>query len=219
MKKNSVKKLNTILNAYILIGILLWILASVLIFTPIVPQVWYTFNSEATENELKSLTNNVNLDIQEYNEPTPVEPVKNLLPTLDKSLPEKNTLFIKEIGVSSTIFDGKDYKSALQNGPWIVNDFGTPPKNDPPIIIASHRWGGIGWTKTERDRKSFYRLTELKNGDIIEIVWKQRLYKYKVYKTTESNKVTNYDADLILYTCKMYWESPIRIFKYAKRIN
>lgn len=65
---------------------------------------------------------------------------------------------------------------------------------------------------------SFYKLPSLEKGDIVEIVWNQRIYKYKIYKTTENTKITDYNADLILYTCKMYWESPERIFKYAVRV-
>ena len=39
-----------------------------------------------------------------------------------------------------------------------------------------------------------------------------------LYEEEVGEKITNYSADLILYTCQL-WNSPIRIIKYAKRIN
>lgn len=139
--------LKSLVTLYTILGILLWILAGLFIFTPIIPQVWYAFNPEASENELISLTQSISSDYDEYlkNKPTnPINPIKDTLPPLNLSLSKKEVIKIKEIGVNAELQKGTDSKSALQKGPWIVNNFGTPVKNFSPIIIASHRWGGIG---------------------------------------------------------------------------
>lgn len=224
MKSAKKKKLSNLLSVYLIVGILLWIMAAILIFTPALPQLYYTFFPQASVNELTSLTQNLTDDTKGFNESdtkyneAEAEPVDDR-PPLDESLPSGSYLRISSIGVDAPIQEGEDYKAALQEGPWIVNDFGVPDTHEAPIIIASHRWGGLGWNKAKRDAMSFLKLPDLKVGDTIEIVWEQRLYKYEVYQSTEDTKITDYDADLILYTCKMYWQSPLRIFMYAKRAN
>lgn len=230
MKKAQKRKLNKILNVYIGIGVTLWIIAAVLIFTPIIPQIYYSINPEASANELSSLTQTVSAASDEdelakirdaYLQKIEEEKAyqESLLPPFDASLPKTNRIRIPQIGVDAEIQEGSDAEAELKKGPWIVDDFGRPNDQFAPIIMAAHRWGAIGWTAQERKVKSFLKLPDLRTGDIIEIIWEQRLYKYEIYSGEENTKITDYDADLIMYTCKLYWESPIRIFRYAKRIN
>jgi sortase (surface protein transpeptidase) len=97
-------------------------------------------------------------------------------------------------------------------------DYGQPDKNDLPIIVAAHRFGYVYWDRETRNRVSFFRLPDTKVGDEIEIIWNQRRYVYEIYAEDESTYIKDYEADLILYTCK-YFNSPQRIFRYATRIN
>jgi sortase (surface protein transpeptidase) len=106
----------------------------------------------------------------------------------------------------------------LKKGIWIVPNFGTPESNNLPIIIAAHRFGYIEWTKEFRETSSFYNLPKLKSGDRVQIIWNQRSYEYEVYKSEDSTQITDYNADLILYTCRMY-NSPVRVFKYLDRVK
>ncbi len=251
MRQNQAKRLNKILDIYILFGVVLGILSLFVMFTPLAPMLMYKIYPSAFGNEYSSLTGNISQDVVAYEEHlqqtdtsvhidesqnkdqssqkeddkdpdtgkrNPPSP-EDTLPPFDPSLTKTNTLIIESIGVNSPIYEGADPKEALQQGPWIVNDFHIPPDQTPPVIIASHRWGGIGWNVNERTLKSFYNLPKTKVGDKIVIIWDQRKYEYVIDQVGEGDKIEKYDADLILYTCKLYWESPIRIFRYAHRVN
>jgi sortase (surface protein transpeptidase) len=238
MKTSQKKKLNKILNVYIGIGVGLWVISALLIFTPIVPQIWYSLVPDATANESSSLS----LEIHDDNDTDKLASIRqsyldeiaeealqrqiaeaayiaSLIPPLNTSLSKTNMIRINKIGVDTKLQEGSNSEAELKKGPWIVYDFGKPDDQFAPIIIASHRWGAIGWSANDRKTKSFLKLPDLKNGDIVQIIWDQRMYEYKIYAGEENTRITDYDADLILYTCKLYWESPIRIFKYAERIN
>jgi len=198
--------------------------------------IMYKLYPAAIDNEYSSLTAGANRDIEKFNEMQELviqggdennssgSDVLDLAPVdtrppFDPSLTKTPTLIIDSIGVHAEIQEGTDPEKALQKGPWRVPEFATPDEEGLPVIIASHRWGGIGWNEQQRTRKSFYNLPKTKVGDRIEIIWDQRKYEYEIYKAEEGEEITDYDADLILYTCKLYWESPIRIFRYATRVE
>jgi hypothetical protein len=112
-----------------------------------------------------------------------------------------------------------DENEALDKGVWLVPDFGRPGDTTQPIIAAAHRFGWDWWWKTDYWKyNSFYLLTETEPGDRIEIIYDQRKWVYEIYAGEEGELITDYDADLILYTCK-YLNSPIRYFRYAKLIK
>ena len=115
-------------------------------------------------------------------------------------------------------YDGEDVEAILRTGIWRVPDFGTPPENLQPIILAAHRWGYLEWSASFRKLNSFYHLPQLKVGDTIKVIWEQRQYEYKVYSTETGTQITDYNAKLILYTCQL-WNSPVRFFVYANRNN
>jgi len=156
------------------------------------------------------------------------------LPDVDPYLPSENGLIIDKIGVRGQIHEGEDVKSILKMGIWRVPNFGTPydgispvkgrnPRSesgerDLPMILAAHRWGYLEWSASFRKLISFYNLPQLKVGDTIKVIWEQREYEYKVYSTETGTQITDYNAKLILYTCQL-WNSPVRFFVYANRVN
>ena len=97
-------------------------------------------------------------------------------------------------------------------------DFGDPYNREKPTILAAHRFGYLAWSVKYRLANSFYNLPKLKVGDRIEVNWLKRKYMYEVYATGEGKEITDYTADLILYTCK-FLESPIRLFAYARLVE
>jgi len=145
---------------------------------------------------------------------TPTPP----LPDVDPSLPVENGLIIEKIGVRGSIHEGEDWEKILKEGIWRVPGFGTPLDNSQPIILAAHRWGYLEWSNSFRKLNSFYNLTQLKVGDTVSIVWDQRQFEYKIYSTETGTQITDYKANLILYTCQL-WNSPVRFFVYADRSN
>lgn len=141
------------------------------------------------------------------------------LPRFDPSLPKTNRLTIPSIGVDTDIEEStyENYEFALKKGVWRVSDFGEPDLKGAPVILAAHRFGYLAWSNSYRHYNSFYNLPKVKEGDVITIAWEQRLFTYGVYKTENGKEISDYSADLILYTCESL-NGPERIFVYAKLI-
>lgn len=144
----------------------------------------------------------------------------NYTPPIDPMLSTVNKLVIYSIGVNTGIEEATldNYESALKKGVWRVSDFGAPTDRSEPIILAAHRFGYLAWTNLYRHENSFFNLPKVKVGDTIEIDWQQRKYTYEVYETDKGTEITDYSADLILYTCESL-TGPERYFVYAKLIT
>ncbi len=210
------KFLKTLSKIYLVFGIILIFFAFSIIAITFYPQIWYSVSDTATETEAATIQEQLT-EIEEYEQEETKEP-ETTLPTLDTSLPKENILRIATIGVDSEISQEQNADKGLEEGIWIVPDFGTPEINDLPIIIAAHRFGYVYWSSDFREKSSFYNLPKLKVGDRVQIIWGQRSYEYEVYKAEDNTQITDYEADLILYTCRMY-NSPVRVFRYLKRVN
>jgi len=219
---------------FVTIGLIFWTLTLVFALLPSWPHLYYRLQPQAS-NLLASTIASTATQAQETitkpspsPTPTPTTVIPgsdpessniNLsLPDVDPSLPTENGLLIDKIGVRGEIHQGKDVEKILKTGIWQVPDFGTPPENTRPIILAAHRWGYLEWSASFRKLNSFYNLPQLKVGDTIKVIWEQRQYEYKVYSTETGTRITDYNAKLILYTCQL-WNSPVRFFVYANRNN
>ena len=214
MEEKKKKIFGKILNVYTFFGMLFLVIALTLILIPTFPYIIYRLKPFQTDTDVEKIT----ADLGEYNQDSDTSTsVIEEIP-IDTSLPEENYLVIDKISVYSPITEGEDYKEALKSGTWIVPDFGTPDDNDMPIILAAHRFGYVYWDKETREEISFFNLPKLKVGDKVNIIWEQREYTYEIYKAEESTYISDYSADLILYTCK-YFSSPERIFRYANRVS
>lgn len=211
-KKKILKILSKI---YLIFGISLIFFAFSVLSISFYPNIWYSLNKEATEEDTTSIVSVVEA---KDTEPEVEEKKERPLPPLDESLPTENMIKVSSIGVDSKIIENSDPYKGLLKGTWIVPDFGRPNQNDLPVIIAAHRFGYTSWSSQFRYTSSFYNLPKTKVGDRVQIIWEQRLYEYEVYKIDDNTQITDYDADLILYTCRMY-NSPIRVFRYLNRVN
>lgn len=174
------------------------------------PSIWYAVKArgEAT-NDFGKLAQTV-----------AVEPVETYQPKVDPSLPLESRLSVPSIGVDTLIEEATsdNYEEALKEGVWRVSDFGTPYARTKPTILVAHKYGYLKWTNLFRRKSSFYNLPKLEEGDVVEIIWRQRKYIYEIYATGEGEEITDYSADLILYTCESL-NSPVRIFKYARLLE
>jgi sortase (surface protein transpeptidase) len=148
------------------------------------------------------------------------KPVKPYQPTYDTTLGEENRLIIDEIGVDALLGESgqESVEEALREGVWRVSEFGTPYARKRPTILAAHRFGFLDWTNEFRRTNSFYNLPKLNEGDTVEIVWAHRKYIYEVYGIEEGAEILDYQADLILYTCK-FLDAETRVFVYAKLLE
>jgi len=208
-------------KTYLYLGITLWILTVIFVAAPIWPYVFYRLSPGTSDVLAATIGNTIEVspgtvagtpDSSQV-KPSPTPP----LPAFDPSLPEDNGTIIEKIGVRGQIHEGENWQEILKTGIWRVPGFGTPEDNSLPIILAAHRWGYVNWTNSFRSLNSFYNLPKLKADDRVEIIWNQRKYVYEIYRSETGTKITDYDADLILYTCEL-WNSPVRIFKYARRV-
>ncbi len=179
------------------------------------PSIYYTVQAQGSEFWQRYM---LNFGEDKISEISDVQ--DNWQPPLDTKLPVENMLVIPAIGVESQIHVSsyKDYEEVLKQGVWRAPDFGTPDKRDKPTILVAHRYGYLRWSNLFRRRNSFYNLTKLKEGDMVEVIWRQRKYVYAVYDESEGEKIEDYSADLILYTCRDL-TSNVRIFKYAKLLR
>jgi len=147
--------------------------------------------------------------------PTP-EPY---VPPRDETLPEGDWLVVPRIGVRTPLRKTANPDEALEKGVWQVPDFGVPGDRTQPMILAAHRFGWQWWWRDEYWKyNSFYNLPETEPGDLIEIISDKRKWIYEIYAGEEGEEITDYHADLILYTCK-YLQSPVRHFRYARIID
>jgi sortase (surface protein transpeptidase) len=213
-KKKFLKFLS---KMYLVLGIVLIFFAFSIIAITFYPQIWYSVDKGATETEFTTIEKQITILEEVEIEEITREP-EIILPPLNTSLPGENILRIASIGVDSEISQNPDAETGLEEGLWIVPNFGTPELNDLPIIIAAHRFGYVYWSNDFRQKSSFYNLPKLRVGDRVQIIWGQRSYEYEVYLAEDNTQITDYNADLILYTCRMY-NSPIRVFRYLNRVN
>lgn len=141
------------------------------------------------------------------------------LPPQEDSLPQGNWLIIPRIGVRTEILESQIPEESLIRGVWRVPEFGQPGSLTEPMIVAAHRYGYNWWWKGEYWRyHSFYLLPDLEPGDVVEVIADQRKYVYEIYAGEEGTEITDYNADLILYTCK-FLTSDIRHIRYARLVD
>lgn len=155
----------------------------------------------------------------EFSAGVEAQPASKYEPPLDPSLPEGDWLVIPRIGVRSTLTASQDPAEALETGMWLVPEFGRAGDTAVPMIVAAHRYGWQWWWKTDYwQYNSFYRLPETEPGDLVEVISDQRKWTYEIYAGEENDEITDYDADLILYTCK-FLNSPVRHVRYARLLD
>ncbi len=141
------------------------------------------------------------------------------IPPVDENLPDGNWIIIPRIGVNTLLRPTEDPNVALAEGVWQVPNFGVPGDRETPMILAAHRYGWKWWWKDDYWKyHSFYLLPDTQPGDRIEIIADKRKWVYEIYAGEEGEEITDYSANLILYTCK-FLKGPIRHFRYAKIID
>ncbi len=197
--------------AFVVVG-----LGAVTAGVPIGPWVWYHLKPSVTTELGKLLHKPVVAQEQTQTART----YDTWQPEVDPTLPKGGWMKIEAIQFDSEIYEASSdhYETALERGVWRVPEFGTPLARQLPMILAAHRFGYLAWSNQYRREHSFFNLPKLRVGDRIEIDWGQRRYWYQVYAADQGTQISDYTADLILYTCQ-YLESDQRIFRYARLVK
>jgi sortase (surface protein transpeptidase) len=195
----------------------LWVLSFLIFTVPIIPRIYYSLNPN-TSFSLEGILGRPVASLEQ----TLVEAGEKVVyqPPFDPNLPQQNSIKIEKIGVDTAIIEEsyETHENALRQGVWRVPDLGNPFERDKPTIMAAHRFGYLAWTNEYRRQNSFFNLPKLEAGDKVEVIWNQRKYTYEIYEADEGEDITDYSADLILYTCR-FLESNIRIFRYARLVE
>lgn len=193
---------------FVLIAVILT--ACITIGALVLPDLASRLSTDSQQEVLSHARENISV------QPSPVVTPPVVERPIDASLPKGVWIRIPKVGVDTQAFDLADSEEALAQGAWLVPDFGKPGDTTQPTIIAAHRYGWKSWWQSDYWRlHSFYLLTETKPGDVVEIISDQKKYVYEIYAGDEGEEITDYSADLILYTCK-FLNSPQRYFRYAK---
>ncbi len=182
------------------------------------PSIWYSMAVKVDDFSVAIIDTIQNKDVTTNEVPTVQLP--EWQPVFDPKLPRDTTLKIAEISVDTKINERtyEDYETALKLGVWRIPDFGTPIDRSKPVILAAHRYGYLEWSNIYRRKNSFFNLPKLKNGDLVEITYRQRKYIYEIYAESRGEEIIDYSANLILYTCETL-NSNVRIFKYARLLQ
>lgn len=182
------------------------------VFFGLFPQAAQTVQAEELSGDFALTVSEQ--EVVERKKNTPTE--RRYQPPYNENLPEGDWLVIPRIGVRSTLQQTEYYEDALNTGVWLAPDFGKPGDRNMPMIVAGHRFGFKWWWEGDYWKyHSFYLLPDLEKGDTVEVISGQRKYVYEIYDGEEGTEITDYQADLIIYTCK-HLDSPIRIFRYAR---
>lgn len=198
-------------------AMLLGVIGAVIIALTYAPSAFYTARSAGSDAVSGYLSDTAKSDYQ----PQAIDIKKTVYtPPYNANLSVENKLVIPSIGVDTIINEAslENFEEALRLGVWRAPDFATPVTQNKPIILAAHRFGYLKWDNDYRRQNSFYNLPKLTAGNTVEIVWRQRKYTYAIYSTQEGEEITDYSADLILYTCRDLTSSA-RIFVYARLLE
>jgi len=203
-------------NLYLKLAKYLFFFGLALIITSYLPAVYYSARSQGGKLISRYLVETAETSVA----PSSSEDEAGYQPAYDADLPFESRLVISSIGVDTEIYEAsvENFEEALKKGVWRTPNFGTPVKRTQPTILAAHRFGYLKWSNQYRHENSFYNLPKLDLGDTAKIIWRQRTYTYAVYNTEEGTKITDYGADLILYTCRDL-TSDIRIFVYLRLLE
>lgn len=190
---------------------------AIFMFVSFAPSVWYSVRG-GSGLVSKLIAETVQKGKKENEVQSAVDP--KYQPRYDASLPKENMLIIPSLGIETKIGEAtyENFEDALKEGVWRAPDFSTPYERSNPTILAAHRYGYLAWSNLFRRKSSFYNLPKLEEGEIVKVIWRQREYTFEVYGTEEGEKISDYSADLILYTCESL-NSPERIFKYARLLE
>ena len=215
-KKEKTKK-NKLSKVFSKLAKIIGTIGVILLIISFAPSFWYAIRSGGIGKISKLISETISGKGEEvYSQP------KNVLyqPRFDSKLPREARVKIAKAKIDTQIWEAtfETYEDALRKGVWRVPDFGSPEDRTKPTILAAHRYGYLAWSIPYRLKNSFYSLPRLKKGDTVEIIWKQRKYTYEVYDESKGEEISDYSADLILYTCESL-NSPERIFKYARLIQ
>ncbi len=182
------------------------------------PSVWFKLTTKVDDFSVSLLETALHEDKSANNKP--LANIPDWQPSFKPQYSRETSLKIPSIGVDTIIQEAvvENYESALKKGVWRIPDFGTPAGRSKPMILAAHRFGYLEWSNQYRRKNSFFNLPKLKDKEEVEIIYKQRKYVYEVYGESKGEKITDYSANLILYTCEAL-NSKIRIFKYARLLQ
>ncbi len=107
---------------------------------------------------------------------------------------------IDKIGVNNNIYEKGTKENNIDKNVILLEESDYPDKSNGTVLIGAH--SGTG------NKAYFKKLDKLVIGDTIKLIYKDKLYTYKINKISKDNKdgkiridYSNNSNRLILYTC------------------
>lgn len=207
----KIKLINSILFALCIL------VAMILIFSPLVPNVAFFLEQNRQEAELShtllAATATSFLPVDKENMRTYAQESREMYA---ENAPQKHEtqLTIPSIQLDSKIHSGSS-ENLLYKGLWHKSSSGNPVEGS-NMVITAHRFMYRGVHNT------FYHLPKAELGDIITVRWKGTDYRYQVTETKTvtpdqiSIEAPTEEHQLTLYTCTPLWKSTHRFVVIAK---
>lgn len=219
MLKSAVIKIDWLLKIlFPILGFLTVALISYLILLPIHPLVKYEIlrSSISGNQSARAAGSSITVSLN-----------RGVLPKNLSKLPARsaveitksaNRVIIKKIGVDVPIVEAPEAKwqAALNKGAWRIPQTSTPEQGG-NVVISAHRYKYL-----PPNNLTFYLLDKLTAGDIINVIWENKEYNYKV---KESKIVPPTDISILnpteistltLLTCDPIWSGKNRLVVVAE---
>lgn len=97
--------------------------------------------------------------------------------SIHTSKPEANTLVIPRIGVRIPIIESDNQSYALSRGSWLLPGTSIPSYGS-NTVVSAHRFKYLPPYK-----ETFYLLDKLEDGDVFNVYWEGKEYRYRVDST------------------------------------
>ena len=132
-----------------------------------------------------------------------------------------NRVIIKKIGVDAPIIEApeSELNTALNKGAWRMPQTSTPEKGS-NTVISAHRFKYL-----PPNNLTFYLLDKLAVGDIVNVIWENKEYDYRVVesKIVLPTEISILDATdkpiLTLFTCDPIWSQDKRLVVIGELIE
>jgi len=138
---------------------------------------------------------------------------------LQKDIVKGRVLIISKIGVKIPIIEGENESEALNKGAWRLPQTSIPEIGG-NMALAAHRFKYM-----PPHQETFYLLDKLSEGDIFQVFWEGREYRYEVVSTeivkpTNTEVISNTNEPTVtLITCHPLFSDKNRLIVKGRLIE
>ena len=167
--------------------------------------LFFLFKSNIDKEITQSINNNIIENFEQRQEEYKVPKIQSQITEVESNIEIKNNMLgyviSEDLKLKEPIFDNPTEKN-LMNGLTVGKEGFTLEQQN--VVLAGHRILGVN--------KRFWNLPNAKNGMIVKVYTKEKIYTYKIYnkfivKDTDTyilEQNENKDKMLTMFTCTNY---------------